>query len=505
MNKKNFLAIDIGASSGRTILGTLNNGVLEIKELTRFANSLIELNGHFYWNLLSLYEAILEGLKKTVRDGIEISSIGIDTWGVDFIAIDKSQEILGMPYSYRDPHTTDAPENFFKLIPRRNVYESTGIQIMNFNTLYQFYTLNQNQSTVLKEADKVMFMPDALSFMLTKKVVMEYTIASTAQILNPYTKQPDAELLSHVGLDKNKFGQLVMPGTVIGNLSDSVCRQAGINFVPVVAVGGHDTASAVVSVPALDENFAYLSSGTWSLMGIEVKEPIINSETYGLNFTNEGGVDGTIRFLKNICGMWLLEQCRKEWGTELSYPYLIGQAMECKPFEYLINPDAAVFSNPVSMTQAISQYCIDANQEAPQSVGEYVRCIFDSLALRYKQVLESLQSLAPFVINRLYIIGGGSQNKLLNQFTANATGIPVIAGHTEATAIGNIMMQAKALNIVGSLSEIRQIICDSVSPVTYQPENTGIWNEAYNKFNKICNNKYNHEERSLSRESIRNS
>lgn len=502
MNKKNFLAVDIGASSGRTILGTLNDGVLEIKELTRFANPLIELNGHFYWNLLSLYEAIMEGLKTVVRDGIEISSIGIDTWGVDFIAIDKNQEILGMPYSYRDPHTTDAPENFFKLVPRQNVYEATGIQIMNFNTLYQFFTLDNNQSTIIKEADKIMFMPDALSFMLTKKVVMEYTIASTAQILNPYTKQPDAELLSHVGLDENKFGQLVMPGTVIGELSDSVCRQTGMKSVPVVAVAGHDTASAVVSVPALNENFAYLSSGTWSLMGIEVTEPIINAETYKLNFTNEGGVDGTIRFLKNICGMWLLEQCRKEWSSGMAYADLIGQAMDSQPFGHLINPDDPMFANPSSMTQAISQYCVQTNQPVPQSIGAYVRCIFDSLALRYKQVLESLQALAPFKIERLHIIGGGSQNKLLNQFTANALGIPVVTGPTEATAIGNIMMQAKALGIVDSLSAIRQVICDSVHPETYMPENTSLWNEAYTKFDNITNNNYNHEKRSLSRESI---
>lgn len=489
MENKYFLAVDIGATSGRTILGTLSEGKLEIEELTRFANPLTQFNEHFHWNFLSLYEAILNALKKVAQDGIEISSIGIDTWGVDFITIDKNHEILGMPYSYRDPHTVGAPEKFFKLVPRHEVYEATGIQIMNFNSLYQFFALNQNNSTALKEADKVLFMPDALAFMLTNKVVMEYTIASTSQILNPHTKQPDEKLLSKVGLTQNNFGALVMPGTVMGNLSQSVCQQTGLNPIPVVAVAGHDTASAVISIPALDGNFAYLSSGTWSLMGIEVNDPIINAETYQYNFTNEGGVDGTIRLLKNICGMWLLEQCRKEWDPGLTYPDLIDQAMACKPFAHLINPDEEMFANPPSMTEAIAQYCKKTNQGIPNSTGEYVRCIFDSLALRYKQVLENLQSLAPFEINRLHIIGGGSQNKLLNQFTANAIGMPVIAGPTEATAIGNIMMQAKALEFVGSLAEIREVVCHSANPVTYMPEDTAIWDEAYIKFNEICQKK----------------
>jgi len=488
MEDKYFLAVDIGATSGRTILGSLKNGKLEIKELTRFANPMIQLNRHFHWNLLSLYEAILDALKKTVHNGIEISSIGIDTWGVDFITIDRNHEILGMPYSYRDPLTVGAPENFFKQVPREELYKATGIQMMNFNTLFQLFALRQIRSTAMKEADKVMFIPDALSFMLTDKVVMEYTIASTGQILNPRTKQPDGMLLSYVGLTQNNFGPLVMPGTVVGNLSHSVCHQTGMSPVPVVAVAGHDTASAVISVPATDRNFAYLSSGTWSLMGIEVDEPIINPKTYQLNFTNEGGVGGTIRLLKNICGMWLLEQCLREWDPGLTYTDIIDQAMACKPFKHLINPDGEMFVNPQSMTMAISKYCNDTGQDIPRSTGEYVRCIFDSLALRYKQVLENLQSLAPFVINRLHLIGGGSQNRLLNQFTANAIALPVVAGPTEATAIGNVMMQAKALNIVGSLSEIREIVCQSSNPVTYLPEDTAIWDEAYIKFNEICHN-----------------
>ncbi len=482
MNTQNFLAVDIGASSGRTILGILDNGVLRIEELTRFPNPLIEVNGHFYWNILSLYESIITGLKKVAQEGIKISSIGIDTWGVDFIAIDKNKEIIGMPYAYRDPHTVDAPENFFKLMPRKDVYEATGIQIMNFNSLFQFFTLNENEATLLKEADKIIFMPDALSYLLTGEVVMEYTIASTSQALNPYKKELNCKLLEKVGLDETKFGRFVLPGTVIGNLSEAVCRQTGLENIPVVAVAGHDTASAVASVPAEDECFAYLSSGTWSLMGIEVKEPIINEKTYNLNFTNEGGVDGTIRFLKNICGMWLLEQCRKEWDTNLSYPDLIEQASKSEPFKCLVNPDAEVFANPTVMTNAISNYCSNTGQPTPQTIGEYVRCIFESLALRYKEIFDHLQELAPFEIKKLHVIGGGSKNNLLNQFTANALNVPVITGPSEATAIGNIMLQAKALNLVNSLSDMRKIINNSVHPETFLPQDVEIWNKAYSKY-----------------------
>lgn len=485
MNTQNFFAVDIGASSGRTILGTLDNGVLKIEELTRFANPLVEVNGHFYWNLLSLYESIILGLKKVAEEGIKISSIGIDTWGVDFIAVDKNKEMIGMPYSYRDPHTVDAPENFFKLIPRKDVYNATGIQIMNFNSLFQFFTLDKNESTLLKEADKIMFMPDGLSYLLTGEVVMEYTIASTAQILNPYKKELNSELLAKVGLDENKFGRFVLPGTIIGNLSESICRQTGLESIPVVAVAGHDTASAVASVPAEDECFAYLSSGTWSLMGIEVEEPIINEKTYDLNFTNEGGVDGTIRFLKNICGMWLLEQCRKEWDANLSYPDLIEQASKSEPFKCLVNPDADVFANPTIMTKAIADYCKSTGQSTPQTIGEYVRCIFESLALRYKEVFDHLQELAPFEINKLHVIGGGSKNNLLNQFTANALNVPIITGPSEATAIGNIMLQAKALNMVNSLCDMRKVINNSVCPETFLPQDAEVWNKAYAKYLQI--------------------
>lgn len=485
MHKHSFFAVDIGASSGRTMLGVLEDGVLSLSELTRFVNPLVEVNGHFHWNILSLYSSILEGLKKASASGVALSSIGIDTWGVDFAAIDENDQLLGNPYSYRDPHTNNAPEEFFEVISKEKVYAATGIQIMNFNSLYQFFILKKNKDAAYQNAKTFLFMPDALSFLLSGEAVTEYTIASTGQILNPFTKDFDETLLSAVGLTSDKFGKMVMPGTVIGNLTESLQIQTNLPAVPVVAVAGHDTASAVVAVPASNENFAYLSSGTWSLMGCELKEPIVGKQAYEQNFTNEGGVDGTIRYLKNICGMWLLERCRKEWTGDDSYQELIAQANSCEAFKYLINPDDSVFANPVNMSNTIAEYCERTGQGRPESKGEFVRCIFESLALRYKQVLAALQEMVPFKIEKLHVIGGGSRNQLLNQFTANAINLPVVTGPSEATAIGNIMLQAKALGIVKDLAEIRQIVARSEQTETIHPQSTTEWNEAFNKFIKI--------------------
>lgn len=483
--KHSFFAVDIGASSGRTMLGTLENGVLQLSELTRFANPLIEVNGHFHWNILALYTSILEGLKKAASAGVDVLSIGIDTWGVDFAAIDQNNQVLGNPYSYRDPHTVNAPEEFFQIIPREKVYAATGIQIMNFNSLFQFFTLNKNNCTAFKNAQRLLFMPDALAFLLSGEAVTEYTIASTGQVLDPFKKCFDKELLAAAGLTEDKFGRMVMPGTVIGSITESVQTQVGLPAIPVVAVAGHDTASAVAAVPASDENFAYLSSGTWSLMGCELKEPIVSDISYQQNFTNEGGVEGTIRYLKNICGMWLLERCRKEWEGDTDYQELIAGANTCEPFKYLINPDDGVFANPVNMSQAIADYCDRSGQGRPSSKGEFVRCIFESLALRYKQVFIALQDMVPFKLEKLHVIGGGSRNQLLNQFTANALGIPVITGPSEATAIGNIMMQAKALGIVKDLEEIRKIVARSEKTEQINPQTDVNWNEAFDKFIKI--------------------
>ena len=479
-----FFAVDLGATSGRTILGCLGEGKMELKELTRFPNHIIETGGHCYWDIYALYNEIIKGLKVVAKDNLPIRSIGIDTWGVDFVFVGKDGELLRNPYCYRDPHTIGAPEEYFTHIPRERVYDITGIQIMNFNSLFQLSTLHRNHCSALEAADKILFMPDALSYMLTGKMVTEYTIASTSQMLNPRTKCFEKELLDVADIKKEQFGRFVFPGEPIGVLTEEVQKITGLGAIPVIAVAGHDTGSAVAAVPAQNEKFAYLSSGTWSLMGIEVKDAIINKESFEQNFTNEGGVEGTTRFLKNICGMWLLERCRLNWG-DTSYPELISEADACEPFRSLINPDDDCFANPADMEKAIAEYCRATGQAVPEKRGQVVRCIFESLALRYRQVLENLRSLSPRPIDTLHVIGGGSRNDLLNQFTANAIGIPVVAGPSEATAIGNVMIQAMAAGEATDVAGMRQLINRSIPLKTYQPQDMEAWDAAYIHF-KNC-------------------
>ena len=492
-SKTYFFAADLGATSGRTIIGRINDGQFDLEEVTRFPNHLIEQGGHYYWDIFALYHEIIRGLKVVAQRGVEISSIGIDTWGVDFVFIGDDNAILRNPRAYRDPITFNAMDDYLKhVISRREVYDITGIQLMNFNSLFQLYAMKCERNSAFLQAKKILFMPDALSWMLTGNEVCEYTIASTSQMLDPRTKMLDEHLLFSIGLSRNKFGKMVNPGTVIGVLTDEVQKMTGLGAIPVIAVAGHDTGSAVAAVPAKDEQFAYLSSGTWSLMGVETKDAIINDLSYERNFTNEGGVEGTTRFLKNICGMWLYERCRKEWPEEvqkLSHPELQASAMQVEPFRSLINPDDALFANPAKMIDAIQHYCRQTNQPVPETPAEICRCIFDSLALRYKQVFQWIQEFAPFHLEVLHIIGGGSLNKYLNQFTANATGITVLAGPQEGTAIGNIMLQAKAAGLVKDIWEMRRIIANSLELVRYEPQDTTIWDEAFNKYLRITENK----------------
>lgn len=482
--KNAFFAVDLGATSGRTIICSFSEKGLELEEINRFPNPLIEVGGHFYWDIYTLYQSVIEGLRRAARKGVEITSIGIDTWGVDFVCVGRDGHLLRQPYSYRDPHTTGAPEALFQRIPRSRVYGATGIQVMNFNSLFQLDTLRRNGDSALQAAANILFMPDALSYLLTGEMVTEYTIASTAQLVNAQKRRLEPELLEAVGLTEQHFGRFVFPGQRVGVLTEEVQRLTGLGAVPVIAVAGHDTASAVAAVPALNRNFAYLSSGTWSLMGIETDAPVINKETEELNFTNEGGVEGTIRLLKNICGMWLLERCRTAWG-ETSYPELIAEAEAAEPFRSLINPDDPLFANPADMEEAIRTYCADTRQPVPETRGEVVRCIFESLALRYRQVLENLRSLSPRPIETLHVIGGGSRNELLNRFTANATGIPVVAGPSEATAIGNVMVQAMAAGQASDMAGMRRLVHRSVPLKTYQPQDTGNWDIAYIHFKNI--------------------
>jgi rhamnulokinase len=474
----NFLAIDLGATSGRAIVGSLLNGKLALREVRRFPNKLIEAHGHFYWNIFSLFDEIVGSLKAVRSQGITVASIGIDTWGVDFACVGSDGEFLGHPYSYRDPQTTGEPERFFNVVPRERVYDITGIQFMDFNSLFQLSALRRRRSSALAHAEKILFVPDALSYLLTNQMVTEYTIASTSQLLNVRTRELSDELLAAVGLSQGNFGRFVLPGTKIGVLTENLQLATGLGPVPVVAVGGHDTASAVAAVPAADRRFAYLSSGTWSLMGIEVDSPICTRASFEKNFTNEGAIAGNIRFLKNICGMWLLEQSRKEFRTT-DYDVLDELSTRMPRFRSLINPDASCFHNPRSMVAAIQRYCEITKQNVPKSEGEIVRCIYESLAFRYRQVFGDLKKLAPFPIERIHVIGGGSRNRLLNQFAANAIGVSVVAGPTEATALGNLLVQAKA---AGAIRDIREAVRRSVDVVKYEPRDAADWNSAYKHY-----------------------
>ncbi|MBO5601374.1 MAG: rhamnulokinase [Prevotella sp.] len=493
-NNKYFFAVDLGATSGRTILGTLNGTQLEQEELTRFPNNLIETGGHFYWDIYALYSEMIRGLKEVARRGITLTSIGIDTWGVDFVFIGEDNAILRNPMAYRDPHTFGKMEEYFeKVIDKKEVYSIAGIQFMNFNSLFQLYAMQQAGNSAYQHCKKILFLPDALSWMLTGEAVCEYTIASTSEMLDPRTGDLSEKLVKSVGLTREHFGRMVQPGTQIGVLTKEVQQITGLGAVPVIAVAGHDTGSAVAAVPAENEQFAYLSSGTWSLMGIETKQAIINERSYDLNFTNEGGVEGTTRFLKNICGMWLYERCRKEWPEEvrqLSHPELQGSAMQVEAFRSIINPDDVLFANPPSMIEAIQGYCRQTGQPVPEQPSEICRCIFDSLALRYRQVFQWLKEFADFDLNVLHIIGGGSLNKYLNQFTADSLGVEVLAGPQECTAIGNIMMQAKAAGLVDDIWQMRRLIAASVEMVRYEPSaDTALWDEGYKKYIEIINKK----------------
>ena len=481
---KCFFAVDLGATSGRTIIGTLDGETIRLEELTRFDNHLIQTGGHFYWDIYALYNEMIKGLRTAAQRHINICSIGIDTWGVDFVCVGKDGHLLRNPLAYRDPHTMGIMEEYFaEAMEKKKVYDITGIQLMNFNSLFQLYAMRKNHNTALEQADKVLFVPDALSYMLTGKMVCEYTIASTSQMLDPRTKQLDDALLGSVGLTKKHFAEMVLPATIIGELTKEVQEMTGLGAIPVVAVAGHDTGSAVAAVPAKDEHFAYLSSGTWSLMGIETRDAIINKESYSCNFTNEGGIEGTTRFLKNICGMWLYERCRKEWtDAPASHTELQAEAMKQPAFVSLINPDNPSFANPSSMVKAIQDYCRDTKQPVPEGYAAICRCIFDSLALRYRQVFGYLKSMAPFPIEVLHIIGGGSLNNYLNQFTADSIGIEVLAGPQEGTALGNIMLQAKAQGEVSDIWEMRRIIANSLELKRFEPHHTAEWDEAYQRF-----------------------
>lgn len=482
MTLEHYFAVDLGATSGRTILATYNGETVTMKEVTRFANPMIPLGGHLYWDIANLYNEILKGLKTVADEGIAVNSIGIDTWGCDFAFFGKDGQLLGMPHCYRDQHTKGAQEKFFAKMPADEVYRRAGIQFMDFNSLFQLDTIKRNSCQALEHADKILFIPDALIYMLTGNAICEYTVASTSQMLNPMTGDLDTEILEALGIPREKFGVMTQPGTVAGTLTEQVQEATGLGAVPVVAVAGHDTGSAVAAVPAKDKEYAYLSCGTWSLLGIESEKAIITEDSFRENFTNEGGIEGTTRFLKNICGLWLFEQSRKKFKNAPSSVGELVALCESSTYDGLIFPDDPSFSNPSSMTAAIREYCSRTGQTAPETPADYCRCIFRSLAFRYRQVVEILETMCDFPIRKLHVIGGGSQNRYLMQYAANALNMPVICGPVEGTALGNVLMQLKTSGAVDTLTRMREISGASVDLVTYLPEDAEKWNTEYERY-----------------------
>lgn len=467
-----YLAFDIGATSGRSILGTLSaSEELTLQEITRFPNRMININGNLYWNIYSLFEEIKKGIRETVSMGIVPQSIGIDTWGVDYGCVSEDGTLTGLPNAYRDRRTIGAGEKFFtSCMGARELYGIAGIQHLDFNTLFQLNEHRDDCSHI--HASKFVFVPDLLSYLLTGNIVTEYTIASTGSLLNPIKRNIDERITESIGIDCSKFGPLVEPGTTIGMLSDAVCRETGMPPIPVIAVAGHDTASAVAAIPAEDRNFAYLSSGTWSLMGIESDTPVINEFTFRHNITNEGGVEGTSRLLKNITGMWLVEECLKCWrknGRDYSYDDMVSLA-EKSANKAVINPDAPEFTAPDDMPHEILSYCRKHREPLPETDGDCLRIIFRSLARRYSDVLDLFKHISSFDIERLHVVGGGSRNRYLNQLIADACQIPVIAGPAEATAVGNIMLQAISGGNVKNLADMRRIICKNIETEKFTPK-----------------------------------
>lgn len=470
---KVYLAADFGGGSGRVIAGWIEDGKLTMEEIHRFGNRQVRLGDHVYWDFPALFEDMKAGLKKAASKGYEVESIGVDTWGVDFGLIDRDGQLLGNPVCYRDARTAGMTEKLFETLNPTEHYATTGIQVMEINTLAQLLSIKGTAQ--LEAAEHLLFMPDLFSYFLTGKATNEYCIASTSELLDAKRREWSWETIEALGLPKRIFGDIVMPGTVRGELRKDIAEETGLKDVKVIAVGSHDTASAVAAVPAIegDGPVAFLSSGTWSLLGIELPEPILTEEARQAEFTNEGGVGGRIRFLQNITGLWILQRLMAEWkerGEEQTFGELLPAAAQASISSIIPVADAA-FTNPPSMEKAISDYCRQSNQPVPQTKGEFVRCLFQSLAKKYKDAIEGVNGLLPESLKRLHIIGGGSQNGLLNQFTADALGIPVWAGPVEATAMGNILVQAMAAGEVADLAELREVVRRSVTPKVFEPNN----------------------------------
>ncbi len=484
MKSSAYLAVDLGAESGRVISGSITENRLQLKEIHRFQNRSVCLNEHLYWDILNLWQEIKRGLYLA---DTPVRSIGLDTWGVDFGLLDRHDTLVENPYHYRDKRTDGIMEAVFKIAPRDQIYAKTGIQFMQLNTLYQLFSMVKDKSSALSSAESLLNMPDLFNFFLTGRKANEFTISSTTQCYNPTKKNWDFDTLTQLDIPTKIFGEIVAPGTLLGKLRPSIAQEIGYS-TSVIAGAGHDTACAIAAVPASTEDYIYLSSGTWSLMGVLLDRPLINAESLAAEMTNEGGVDGKIRFLKNIVGLWLVQECRRQWareGKKYSYADLTKMAAKAPPFSSLIIPGESRFMAPKNMADEIQAYCRENGQTVPETKGAIIRTVLESLALEYRWVAKQIDRLTGKRYHLIHIIGGGTQNKLLNQFTASAIGKTVVTGPVEATAIGNILIQAIAMGEIFSLSEGQAIVKSSFDVETYHPKHQSAWDQAYTRYKNL--------------------
>jgi rhamnulokinase len=479
------LAFDLGASSGRAMIGQWDGKLLKLEEIHRFPNDPVLVGDRLQWDILRLYHEIKQGILKAKQKQIPIQSLGIDSWAVDFGIIGAQGELIENPTHYRDRRNNGVMEKVSLRLGKERIFKRTGIQFQPFNTLYQLVAMKQTDSFALKYGKKLLMIPELLRYFLTGEMHSEFTNASTTQIYNPSIGNWDRDMLDILDLPAELLVDIVSPGTVVGKLQVSVCEELGVDAIEVIAVGEHDTASAVAAVPALNQDFAYLICGTWSLLGTELEHPVLDDLALKHNFTNEGGVENTFRLLKNIMGLWLLQECKRTWdksGNVHSFADLVKQAEQAEPFLCLIDPDDAKFMNPMDMPAQIKHYCKESGQTEPQTDGQIVRCILESLALKYKMDFDLTETLANKSFEGLHMTGGGINNTLLCQFTANAIGKTVWAGPTEGSAIGNVLIQLMTAGVFKDLAEARAAVRYSFPIETYEPVHQTAWNEAYGKF-----------------------
>lgn len=484
---KRVLAFDFGASSGRAIIGCFDGDKITLEEVHRFSNDPVSVGGTVYWDVLRLFYEIKQGIiKAKIAGGFD--SIGIDTWGVDFGLIDSEGKLMENPVHYRDARTVGLVDEAFKTMPKEKLYGITGIQFMELNTLFQLISLKKYRPWMLERADKMLFMPDLFGYMLTGKMCAEYSIASTSQLIDLDKRTWSKEILDAFGIKESVFAPLVQPGTVLGELSKEVCEECGVDPVPVISVCGHDTQSAITSVPCEDGDFAFLSSGTWSLFGTELDKPIVNETSMNINITNEGGFDGSTGFLKNIIGLWLIQESRRQWkreGKEYSYADLEKLALAAEPFKCFIDPDAPEFVPHGNIPERVREFCRKTGQYVPETVGEIMRCIYESLAMKYRLTFEKLRECTERDYPVIHVIGGGTKDGLLCQMTANSCDRTVKAGPIEATVMGNVAVQLMSDGSVKNIGQARKIVADSSKLKTFEPKDTDKWAGAYEDFLKV--------------------